>query len=228
MTKHERVKLDLSPFESPEHAIAALEAAQQRLREFSHALVDTYQHGMTFVHVFALSAVVRAIGLHEAITASVKSSNPHSTFPLLRTYLEVGIVTCYVADNPDYAKVLSGRPELVEASRRRKSSQALVDVAAKRHPGIKAAWDELCEATHMGAPAFWMPWVIDDEATRSTTVASWPRWRSPDQPLIACAHGLEFCDLVCVELSRIKDAYLESPPRPEDVIAAPTFIAHRP
>lgn len=228
MTKHQRIRLDLSQFESVEDAIGQLEAAQERLRVSSQALVNACQHGLTFLHVFALSAVVRAIGLHAAITTSVRSSNPHAVFPLLRTYLEVGIVACYVADNPTYAKVLAGRPELVEESRRRQTSQGLVDVASKRYPGIKAEWDELCEATHMGAPAFWMPLVIEDEPTRSTTIASWPRWGSPEQPIIASAQALECCEIVCVELSRIKDAHFQSPPTPEEVIAALTFIARAP
>jgi hypothetical protein len=228
MTKHQRINLDLSQFESVEDAFAQLEAGEQRLREASQALVNACKYGLTFLHAFALSAVVRAIGLHAAITASVRSSNPHSSFPLLRTYLEVGIVACYVADNPKYAEVLAGRPELVEGSRQRKSSQALIDVAARRYPGIKGAWDELCEATHMGAPAFWIPWIIEDAPSRSTTVASWPRWGTPEQPFIVSAQSLECCAIVCVELSRIKDAYLQSPPPPDEIIAAPTFIAHVP
>src|SRR5438093_8337628 len=98
MTKHQKIELDVSQFKSVDDAIGQLEAAQEQLRESSRALVNDCQHGMTYLHIFALSAIVRAMGLHAAITASVKSSNPHAVFPLLRTYLEVGIVACYVAD----------------------------------------------------------------------------------------------------------------------------------
>ncbi len=217
------IPLDPSELKSREEALRRLDEVAGELRDASSLIGAAARGGITWLHVFAMSAAVRAVGLHQAVRSVIETDNPHAAFPLLRTYLEVGTVVCYVADHPEYARVLAGRPEADPISQRRRTSQALIQAAAKRYPGIKAVWDELSEVAHVGSPAFWMPWVIESNEERLTTIASWPRWRQPEDALIASAHALEFGTVVVTELGRILDSHLKKFPRPEDIVAEVTF-----
>jgi hypothetical protein len=62
----------------------------------------------------------------------------------------------------------------------------------KHHAGqFGVVYKELCEVTHFGAVAMWMPHRIEagDESRLSWT--SYPRWKQDTEALVACAQTLE-------------------------------------
>jgi len=137
--------------------------------------------GITFLHAFGLSAFVRATALHRAIRSAIQDDNPHAAFPLLRSYVETAIAICYLVDRPEKVGAFLGQTASDRPKLRRPSSQALINHATSRYPGVKALWTELCDLTHMGSPAVWMPFVVEDEDLRLTTISSVVRWRRPEE-----------------------------------------------
>jgi hypothetical protein len=152
---------------------------------------------MTFTTLFWFSMITRSEGLHGAIAREVRKSNPHAVVPLIRAFVEAVVLVIYVNDHPQYINVLTARPrELPKDGPKRKSIQALISYAAKHAPGLKNVYAELSEGTHFGAVAMWASHAIEGEDDKSmqTTWTSYPRWRSDEQALIACAQILELAD----------------------------------
>ena len=226
--KHEKVPLDISRYLSKDDGLRAVDEVGDSLAEVGRMIVSTTAEGVTFLHAFAISASVRATGLHRAIRSAIADNNPHAVFPLLRSYVETAMVICYLTDRPSEVRSFLGLPESDPASRLRPSSQKLIDHAARRYSGIKALWAELSDLTHLGSPAVWMPWVIEDEQQRLTTIASFPRWRRPQEALIACGEAVEIGDVVVQELNRLREAHLEKVPGSSEVVAQTAFVSIRP
>lgn len=152
---------------------------------------------MTLTTLFWFSMITRSEGLHGAVAREIREGNPHAVFPLIRAFAEAVVLVIYVNDRPKYIDVLTSRPsELSKGGPKRTSIQALINYASKHAPGMKDVYAELSEATHFGAIAMWASHIIEDEDESGfrTTWTSYPRWRTEEQALIACAQTLELAN----------------------------------
>jgi hypothetical protein len=190
--------LNLSQFASLDDAVVQVEPGNRYL-EVGKLLMPLEGGGMpmTLTTLFWFSVITRSEGLHGAIAREIREGNPHAVFPLIRAFAEAVVLVIYVNDHPKYIDVLTSRPrELPQSSPKRKSIQALINYASKHAPGMKDVYAELSEASHFGAVAMWASHAVegDSEAGLRTTWTSYPRWRSEEQALIACAQTLELAD----------------------------------
>jgi hypothetical protein len=115
-------------------------------------------------------------------------------------------------DHPKYVEVLTTRAsELPKDGPKRKSIQALISYASSQATGMKLVYSELSEATHFGAVAMWAAFAIegDDDDSLTTTWTSYPRWRSEQQALIACAQTLELAGAMESLLSKFFHRHVE-------------------
>lgn len=202
--------LDLQQFDSAESAKAAVQL--HRVFDAEAEAVLTRAPGLTLLVMFAMSAVVRARGLYEAIAREVVHDNPHAVFPLLRQFAETVAMAFYVADNPSYVAVLTQRERDKPAgSPRRKSIQTLVNHVKKHYAAqFGNVYAELSEIAHFGTVALWTAHrVEDDEGATSWT--SVPRWRDESQLLVACAQLLELREAMSDALGRLGEAISNDP-----------------
>lgn len=187
--------LDLSQFASLDDALAKVEPGDRYLRIGELLLPASGGMPMTLTNLFWFSMLTRSGGLHGAIAREIRHGNPHGVFPLIRAFAEAVVLVIYVHDHPSYVQVIVARAsELPKGGPKRKSIQALISYASKHAPGMKEVYADLSEAAHFGAIAMWASHSIDDESGRRTSWTSYPRWRSDDQALIACAQTLELAD----------------------------------
>jgi hypothetical protein len=193
-----RKMLDLSQFVDASAAVAAAQREKgfdESARPVLEAVIAAGGE-MTLLYSFFTSAVTRARGLHEAILREVEAENPHAVFPLIRQFAEVVAVVYYVADRPSYVRALAERPR----DRRpndpaRKTVQALIGHMDKHYSDqFGLVYQELCEIAHFGAVAMWASHHLTDD--RTVTWTSYPRWRRPEDPLIACAYLLELSEAI--------------------------------
>lgn len=205
-----RVELNLD-FGSLDAALAAAEAAAAGFGGLFVKSLQATGGNLYESSLFVTSAIARATGLHAGTLRAIRDSNPHATFPLLRSYIELLAIAAYATEHPRYYRALMRDPrDHVPGDPKRKSMQALMNAAAKRFPGIKYPYDQLCELGHFGDTAYWMPFIFTPASedrppgsplgTLSATSA--PRWRDETRdPLIACAHLIEFAESFaeCIE-----------------------------
>jgi len=189
--------LDLMQFESLEDALTKVEPGHRYL-EVGRLLMPLGE-GMpiTVLTMFWFSMISRSEGLHRAIAREIRESNPHAVFPLIRAFAEAVVLLIYVLDHPTYVELLTTRAlELPKDGPKRKSMQALIHYASKHAAGMKVVYAELSEATHFGAVAMWASHELkgDDESGYSTSWTSYPRWRSDNEGMTACAQTLELAE----------------------------------
>src|SRR5438876_6683298 len=203
--------LDLSQFASLDEAMTRVEPGDRYL-EVGKVLMPLGEGmPMTLATFFWFSMITRSEGLHGAIAREIREGNPHAVFPLIRAFAEAVVLVIYVIDHPKYVDVLSARPsELPKGGPKRKSIQALISYASRHATGMKDIYAELSEATHFGAIAMWASLTIEgeDESGMHTIWPSYPRWRSEDQALIACAQTLELADAMEFLLRRFCDQHV--------------------
>ena len=190
--------LDLAHFDSLEDALDKV-APWNRYLVIGKLMIPLPQGGMpvTLATLFWFSMITRSEGLHGAIAREIREGNPHAVFPLVRAFAEAVVIVVYVIDHPHYIQLLTARPsELPKEGPKRKSVQSLINYAAKHAPGMKAVYAELSEATHFGAIAMWAAHDVEDEDTGNFGMSwtSYPRWRSDEQALVACAQTLELAE----------------------------------
>jgi hypothetical protein len=190
--------LDLSQFASLDDALEKI-ALGDRYLEVGKLMMPAAREPipLTLLTFFWQSMITRSEGLHGAIVREIREGNPHAVFPLIRAFAEAVVLVLYVNDHPTYVSLLTARPsELPKGGPKRKSIQALINYASKHASGMKAVYAELSEATHFGAIAMWASHEIVDEDSSGaqTSWASYPRWRSEEQALVACAQTLELAD----------------------------------
>ena len=197
-------------FESVDAAVAAAELAATG---FGALLVKSLRAGGVNIYepsLFVTSAITRATGLHQGVVTAIRDNNPHAAFPLLRAYIELVATVAYAVENPRYYRALMRSPRnRVAGDPKRQTMQALMHVAAKRFPGIRAPYAELCEIGHFGDKAYWMPFIYTPAEGRAPgeplgrlSATNAPRWRDAQRdPLITCAYLIEFGEafVECIE-----------------------------
>jgi hypothetical protein len=206
--------LDLSQFTSVEDATRKVEPGERYIEIGKLLLPHAEGRPLTMPLLFFLSMITRSQGLHSAIAREIREGNPHAVFPLVRAFAEAVTLVIYVTDDPGYIDLISARAsELPKTGPKRKSMQKLITHASKHAPGLKNVYAELSEATHFGAVAMWAAHAIEDEddGVLSTSWTSYPRWRSDDQALIACAQTLELADAMGFFLRRFAVRHLGVP-----------------
>jgi hypothetical protein len=211
---HVGVPLDLSQYTDLGEALS--EAASYRvgfMTLVSRALKeDNTQRQFGLGHMFLLSALARAAGLHDAIHREIEQANPHAVISLERTYVELGVTLAYVNERPDYINVIvaSGGAQ-TRRGQRRTSIQAMCAVAAKRYPGVKRVYDELSEFGHFGATGVWASWAAGgvEEWEGETFYRLGPGWRDSERdPLLAAAMLAEMAHVTHTEATRFLETYL--------------------
>lgn len=216
--------LDLDQFASLSDAVESLSPGQ-RYEDIAVKVVEAADGVLTTLLLFFMSAVTRARCLQEGVALTVKASNPHAAFPLIRQFAETVAVVFYVADHPDYVAALMEEPRHLPKNVKRKGIQALIAHMDKRYSNqFKTVYADLCEITHYGSFAWATPFRLASETDESVsgrfTWASGPRWRDERQGLIACAQTLELAAAMSAGLTRLgrvcaarsPDRGLEKPP----------------
>jgi hypothetical protein len=217
--------LDLSRFASLEDAVAQADTSNR----YRDILVDVIPEEPGFAIspdlIFLQSTISRVQGLHEATVREIRHSNPHAVFPLLRVLLESLALVIYVTDTPAYiATVMQRERDITAGSPKSKTMQSLIAHAVKVAPGLKNVYAELSEITHFGASAMWTSHVIESEATKETSWTNIPRWRDPEQSLIACATTIELADGVEQILREFATRYCAPGGTPSTPVAVNTTI----
>jgi hypothetical protein len=182
----------------PPDAFASVDSAARHvigsvgpLNESVAAAVDRAPRLDKFVALYAGAAGARAIGLHGALVREIGRDNPHATFALLRTYVDLVVVTMEVRRNPGYAAVVMHDPAKPGIGRRRKSAHALADAAAKEVPDMANAWDLLSEVGgHFGWAAFEATIRRDElpDGGFQFTVTTGRGWKDPAMKLSSLRH----------------------------------------
>jgi hypothetical protein len=158
--------------------------------------------------MFLMSALARATALHEGLVREIRADDPHTVFPLLRTYVELGGLLNYVAERPDYVHKLMANPRDDPAGRGRVTFQAAWSVAKRRYPGIEDVYAELSEFGHFGSSGVFASWSFDGSDPKPGTLGHLrhtvgPAWRDPDrEPKLAAAWLVEANDMVFREATR--------------------------
>jgi hypothetical protein len=206
--------LDLAQFDTLDDALEKI-APRDRYLDVAKLIMPAPSERMplTLATFFWFSMITRSEGLHGAIAREIREGNPHAVFPLIRAFAENVILMIYVNDHPRYISLLTMRPsELPKDGPRRKSIQSLINYATKHASGMKLVYAELSEATHFGAVAMWAAHDIvdEDDSIAETSWTSYPRWRSEEQALVACAHVLELADAMEILLSQFCKRHLLS------------------
>jgi hypothetical protein len=187
-------QVDLSQFASVEDAIEKARASFAGFVPLAKRIIAVDLGGLQLPAIFMLSALARATGLYLGVVDAVKAENPHVAFPLLRSYSDVVMVVLYVRIRPAYlVTVMKGPRNLPPGAPGRKGSQAMINAVGKSAPGFKAAWGELSDMTHFGSLAIWNSWQLKAGPTQLGTVnfATYPRWKKPSDPLLACGWLIE-------------------------------------
>jgi hypothetical protein len=127
-----------------------------------------------------------------------------------------------------YIDALTSRPkEQKPGAPGRKSMQALINYASSHASGMKLVYAELSEATHFGSTAMWMAHSIDNDGEAGAfSWTSYPRWKSEDQALIACAQILELTQAMDYYLREFFERHVK-PPRAEFAVGHQTDLGSR-
>ena len=206
----EPVMLDLTRFESQDDAISQI--SDGRALGFDDVIAEPLKavlaksNAMTYLLMFAMSAISRARALHEAIRREIEQHNPQAVFVLMRAFAETLLVMAYVADHPQYVMALIEHPgNAAPNGPKRKSIQALINHMDNNYAEqFKLVYAELSEMTHYGSSAIWNPYTaVDGEEAYNVTWASPPRWKDERQMYVACAQLLELSSAMDTALLRL-------------------------
>lgn len=213
---HTGIPIDLSQYASVEDALSEAQGLADQLKRVAIRAMteDNPERTLSLAHIFLWSALARAKGLHDGIEREIQASNPHATFPLIRTYVELDGLLLYVTEKPDYLQKLVANPRDSLAARGRVSFQAVWALAARRYPGIKKVYEELSEFGHFGSSGVWASVRFDDRNPDPGTlgkVTQWigPGWRDADRdPKLAAAWLVEADDMALREATRFTESRL--------------------
>jgi hypothetical protein len=208
--KPERILVDLTQFESLDHAKRVI----QRDRGFDDSVkqdlvgaVEVSEH-LNADLAFVLSAISRSRALHEAIVRETGHDNPQAVFTLMRQFAETIALICYTADHPHYFDTVVRDPQDLEPGMlKHRSTQSLTNhMDSKYSTQFKSVYAELCDMSHFGAKAVWNSHRLESEEDHRTSWSSSPRWRSDQECLVACAQLLE----LSAEMERSLKALLQA------------------
>ncbi|HET6311485.1 MAG TPA: hypothetical protein VFH00_10850 [Candidatus Nitrosotalea sp.] len=212
-------QVDLSQFASVEDAIEKARASFAGFVPLAKRIMAEDQKRLQLPAIFMLSAIARGTGLCLGVVEAVKAENPHVAFPLLRSYADVVMVVLYVRIRPAYlVTVMKGPRNLPPGTPGRKGSQAMINAVGKVAPGFKAAWGELSDITHFGSLAIWNSWQLKEGPTKlgSVNFATYPRWKNPSDPLLACGWLIELSGALSETLDLMLNEW--SPPLWDGVV----------
>jgi hypothetical protein len=209
-------RVDLSQYASVDEALSAAAEIAEHFRHLSVRAVTEDNPGKLVGkgHIFLTSALARAKGLHDGIVREIRADDTHTTFPLLRTYVELGGLLAYVTEKPAYLDRLMANPRDSPVGRRRVSFEAVWSVARRRYPGIKMAYTELSEFGHFGSFGVWASWSFDDSDPEPGTLGLLshkfgPGWRDEDRdPKLAAAWLVEADQMAFREATRFLEAHI--------------------
>jgi hypothetical protein len=188
-------QLNLDQFDDVEDALQKLSDSriyENEIKEF----IEQFSPEWSLPLMFAQSAASRLRAFHEGSLREIAAENPHAAFTLNRSLAETVLVLAWTMDHPDYMdQVLRPKSELPKAMK----PPAIVVMRehfAADAPGFDAVYADLCEVTHFGSKSFAHPHQFVDEGANEQAIqwAAVPRWRSNQEPLIACAQLQELRD----------------------------------
>lgn len=211
-------QVDVSRYTDVEDAISAAAARADRFKSITTAVLTRVTQSDLDLpqRIFLTSALARAKGLHDGIVREIRANNPHTVFPLLRTYVELGGLLDYVTEKPDYLRKLMANPRDSPAGRGRVSFESVWSVVKRRYPGIKRAYVELSEFGHFGSSGVFASWTLDASDPEPGTLGRLihtfgPGWRNPDRdPKLAAAWLVEADDMFLREATRFFEAHLHA------------------
>jgi hypothetical protein len=212
--KHLAIPLDLAPYASVTDAVSTADALAHGLTSLAARALneDNPSHLFGTQHMFLLSALARARGLHDGIAREIDAGNPHAVFPLIRTYLELGGQLTYVNEKPSYCMTLMTHPRDLPKGAGRVSFEAVLAIASRRYPGIKAVWVEMSEFAHFGSSGVWASWTPGEEDGTSTHRVQYQipaGWRDPTRdPMVAAVSLVEMNEVASREAMRFLEAHV--------------------
>jgi len=211
-------RVDLSQFESLDHAKAVIERENGFDDCIQENLGVAVEGSKSFNSDFAfvLSSISRARALHEAIVREIRRDNPQVVFALMRVFAETLALIRYTADHPAYLDTVVLDPREVKSPLLKvATTQKLVQHMDKQYSTqFHAIHAELCDMSHFGSLAVWNAHRIDPELQeeRRTEWSSKPAWKLDRECLIACAQLLELSDEMERALNALIVAYIERNP----------------
>lgn len=208
-------RVDLARYGSVDEALSVAANLADQLSDISaRAVTDCPAELFGTHHIFLMSAMARAQGLHDGITREIQANDPHTVFPLLRTYLDLGALLTYVTERPTYIHKLVVNPRDSVAGRGRASFQTILSVVRRRYPGVRKAWAELSEFGHFGSFGVWASWSFDDTDPEPGTLGllrhrPGPGWRDKDRdPKLAAGWLVEANEMALREGTRFLEAHV--------------------
>lgn len=206
--------VDVAQFDSLDHALERI-VLSKPFEDLAAQIMRSYigrdgQWSLPFA--FFSSAVSRARALHEAIVREIHATNPPASISLLRQLSETVAMTFYVADNPDYVKVLATPPaDKKPGEANRKSMQKLVNHMDSRYTDqFGVVYSDMCEMTHFGTSALWSSHDVAerDDGTVSMSWSSVPGWKYESDALVCCALLLELTSGMTTALNHLGETLM--------------------
>jgi len=176
---------------------------------------------MSSAHLLFMSAVSRAIGLHEGALREINADNPHSVFILNRGFLELLSILMFTADNPEYIDVLTGLGPGKDGPRKR--FKDIFQSLEKEAPGFMNAYDELSKYAHFQDLAVYnahSPMRVGDDLFIRWSPKS--GWANGNDLKIACAQLKEFHTHTINALETFGSKFLNG--QNDKPIIGPTFL----
>ena len=150
-------------------------------------LTDPFE--IRYPHLLYFAFVSRARGLHEGIVDQIEANNPHSVFPLLRTYTELVSYLLYCNLHPHYIDVmLNVGPE---KNRSKKGITAIRDAILDSAPGLKKVYDTLSRYTHFNEVGIYNQIQYVEGEPLKFSWSEYPRWKNENDFRVACSHAHE-------------------------------------
>ena len=192
MSEGEAIMLDMNRFTTREEWINyAKEGLPEGYSSVGRTLISTplkTKHS----HLLYLAFISRGRGLHEGIVDQIEKNNPHSVFPLIRTYIELISYLIYCTQNPHYIDVMLQVG--TNKGRAKKGITAIQDAIVKTAPGLKKVYDTLSRYTHFNETGIYNTLSFSDEAQTKISWTEYPRWKNENDFKIACSQIHELAE----------------------------------
>jgi hypothetical protein len=163
-------------------------------------------NSITSAHFLFQAFISRGRGLHEGALRGIECDNPHGTFPLIRTYVELVGTLLYCVKNATYIDVLMQTGP--HKDRGKKSFEAMLDAIKIEAPGMKAIYKNLSEYSHFRELAIYNVQTPNSDATENFTWTDKPHWRAESDFKIACAQLAELQEALLLVLDEFGEKYL--------------------
>jgi hypothetical protein len=199
----EVIDIDLGRVPTVEQGIADAAVRYSAFAALANESLSATEDNVLFLeHLPLLSFINRAASLHAGVVSSVKESNPHAAFTLLRAYLELVVLVRWVDIHPEYLEALKRPISELPRNTRKRWDELFVD-AASEMAGVRTVYATLSEMAHFGSTALWHPFTVGDgEEERHFRYGTGPHWKGEDDARIALAMLREADEAVMVVLNR--------------------------